>query len=145
MAVNAKGVFLCTKAAVKLFLQQDRRGPDGIRGRIVNISSQHGMVYCPGNVAYGTSKAAVAYITRQVGCEYIGEGIVVNAVAPGRILTGRVGSRLDAANDDERHELDLSLARTPHGAMRLGAPRDIARAVAFLASDSATYIVGENL
>ena len=47
------------------------------------------MLYCPGNVAYGTSKAAVAYMTKQIGSEYIQDGIVVNAVAPGRILTGR--------------------------------------------------------
>lgn len=57
MAVNAKGTFIFSKAAVGQYLKQPRQGPDGIRGRIVNISSQHGMVYCPGNVAYGTSKA----------------------------------------------------------------------------------------
>ena len=55
------------------------------------------MLHCPGNVAYGTSKAAVAYLTKQVGCEYIQDGVVVNAVAPGRILTGREGSRIEGA------------------------------------------------
>lgn len=133
MAVNAKGVFLFSKAAVTQFLEQPRHGPDGIRGRIVNISSQHGsarvapphcptliltanlfwvrrwlcaVLYCPGNVAYGTSKAAVAYLTKQVGSEYIQDGIVVNAVAPGRILTGRPGSRIEGARVcpvDPRH------------------------------------------
>uniref|UniRef100_A0A7S4R8A5 Ketoreductase domain-containing protein n=1 Tax=Alexandrium monilatum TaxID=311494 RepID=A0A7S4R8A5_9DINO len=145
MATNTKGVFLCTKAAVSQFLRQDRREPDGIRGRVVNVSSQHGMLYCPGNVAYGTSKAAVAYMTRQIGCEYIREGVVVNAVAPGRILTGRAGSRLDAQSAEEEGELQASFARTPHGALRLGTPEDVARAVAFLASDEASFIVGENL
>ena len=57
------------------------------------------VLYCPGNVAYGTSKAAVAYITKQVGSEYIGDGVVVNAVAPGRILTGREGSRVEGTRD----------------------------------------------
>ena len=149
MAVNAKGVFLCSKAAVAQFLTQPRRGPDGIRGRIVNISSQHGMVWCPGNAAYGTSKAAVAYLTRQVGSEYISEGVVVNAVAPGRILTGREGSRSLAQGAAEVEEevagLAESEARTPHSAIRLGEPADVARAVAFLASDLATFIVDENL
>ena len=56
------------------------------------------VVYCPGNVAYGTSKAAVAYLTKQVGSEYIGDGVVVNAVAPGRILTGREGSRVEGTD-----------------------------------------------
>ena len=128
-------------------MTQTPRGPDGIRGRVVNISSQHGMVACPGSLAYGVSKAAVAYMTRQVGVEYIGHGIVVNAVAPGRIMTGRPGSRMhgEGFTEEEAYENSLSRARTPHGALRLGVPRDIASAVAFLASDDATFIVGENL
>ena len=69
MDINAKGMFLCTKSAVEQFRQQEGTGPDGIRGRIVNISSQHGMVNCPGNLAYGASKAVVAYTTKQVGCQ----------------------------------------------------------------------------
>ena len=52
---------------------------DGIRGRVVNISSQHGMLYNPGSLAYGVSKAAVVYMTRQIAAEYISQGIVVNA------------------------------------------------------------------
>lgn len=145
MTTNVKGVFLCTKAAIEQFLKQDCSGSDGIRGRVVNISSQHGMVHCPGNVGYGTSKAAVAYFTRQVACDYISQGIVVNAVAPGRILTGRPGSRLDAQSPHEESELLASFARTPHGSLRLGCPQDVASAVAFLASDDASFIVGENL
>jgi NAD(P)-dependent dehydrogenase (short-subunit alcohol dehydrogenase family) len=147
MQVNAKGNFLCTKAAVGQMMTQERRGADKIRGRVVNISSQHGMVHCPGSLAYGVSKAAVAYMTRQIGVEYIKDGIVVNAVAPGRIMTGRPGSRVsgEGMSEEEEYENQLSRARTPHGAMRLGAPRDVASAVAFLASDDASFIVGENL
>jgi len=145
MTTNVKGVFLCTKAAIEQFLKQDGHGLDGIRGRVVNISSQHGMVHCPCNVGYGTSKAAVAYFTRQVACDYIAQGIVINAVAPGRILTGRPGSRLDAQSPHEESELRSSFARTPHGSLRLGCPQDVANAVAFLASDDASFIVGENL
>ena len=128
-------------------MKQSPRGPDGVRGRVVNISSQHGMLACPGSLAYGVSKAAVAYMTRQIGVEYIQHGIVVNAVAPGRIMTGRPGSRIAGPDltAEETHENHLSLARTPHGALRLGLPRDVASAVAFLASDDASFIVGENI
>jgi len=147
MAANAKGPFLCSRAAVAQFLRQEPRGPDGIRGRIVNVASQHGMVHCPGSVGYGTSKAAVVYMTRQIGCEYVERGVIVNGVAPGRILTGRPGSRDDPAAISEEEERDLaqSRARTPHAALRLGKPEDVARAVAFLASDDASFIVGEVL
>lgn len=61
------------------------------------------MLYCPGNVAYGTSKAAVAYLTKQVGSEYIQDGVVVNAVAPGRIITGREGSRVEGNGAKPMH------------------------------------------
>jgi NAD(P)-dependent dehydrogenase (short-subunit alcohol dehydrogenase family) len=85
LGVNLTGVFLMSRAAVRAMLEQDPR--DGVRGRIVNISSQHGMVACPQDVAYGTSKAGVVYITRQVAVDYAPHGIICNAVAPGKILT----------------------------------------------------------
>ena len=146
---NAKGTFLVLRAAVAQFLRQERRGRDGVRGRAVVVASQHGMVHAPNSCAYGASKAVAAYLVRQVGCEYIRHGVVVNAVAPGRILTGRAGSRgrargapLDA---DDEADLAASEARTPHAALRLGTPEDVASSVAFLASEHASFIVGENL
>ncbi len=63
-AVNVTGVFLLTKAVVAQMIQQEAR--DGVRGRIVNISSQHGMIAAPKDIAYGTSKSAIVYITRQI-------------------------------------------------------------------------------
>eukprot|EP00965_Chrysotila_dentata_P239537 6203166-Pleurochrysis_carterae.AAC.1 len=145
--VNVKGVMRCCLAAAQQFLRQSPVGEDGIRGRIVNIASQHGIVYCPGNLAYGTSKAAVAYMTKQIACEYVQQGIIVNAVAPGRILTGRPGSRVHAEAESKEEQADLraSVARTPHAAIRLGKPEDVAKAVAFLAGDQASYIVGHVL
>jgi NAD(P)-dependent dehydrogenase (short-subunit alcohol dehydrogenase family) len=134
MAVNAKGVFFGCKAAVAQFLAQDPAGE--VRGRIVNISSQHGMVAAPGKIAYGTGKAAAAYITKQVAVDYAKQGIVCNAVAPGRILTGRpAGAGTDA--------MEYSVMRTPMP--RLGRPMDVATAALFLASDEATYLTGHNL
>ncbi len=135
MAVNAKGVFFGCKRAVQQFMTQEP--VDEVRGRIVNISSQHGMVAAPGKIAYGTGKAAAAYITRQVAVDYAKDLIVCNAVAPGRILTGRP---LDGPGTDA---LEYSHMRTPMP--RLGRPMDVAQAALFLASDEATYLTGHNL
>jgi NAD(P)-dependent dehydrogenase (short-subunit alcohol dehydrogenase family) len=134
MAVNAKGVFFGCKRAVQQFLTQEPL--DEVRGRIVNISSQHGMVAAPGKIAYGTGKAATAYITKQVAVDYAKQGIVCNAVAPGRILTGRpAGAGTDA--------MEYSTMRTPMP--RLGRPMDVASAALFLASAEATFLTGHNL
>jgi NAD(P)-dependent dehydrogenase (short-subunit alcohol dehydrogenase family) len=135
MAVNAKGVFLGCRAAVRRFLAQEPVAE--VRGRIVNISSQHGMVAAPGKIAYGTGKAAVAYMTKQIAVDYAKQGIVCNAVAPGRILTGKplTGPGADA--------LEYSRMRTPMP--RLGRPMDVASAALFLASEEATYLTGHNL
>jgi len=135
MAVNATGVFFGCKRAVQRMIGQEPRGE--VRGRIVNISSQHGMISCPGDVAYGTGKAAAVYLTRQVAADYAGDGIVCNAIAPGKIVTGNEGPEF------EEQRATYSEARTPWP--RLGRPTDIASAAAFLASDEATYITGHNL
>ena len=160
MSVNVKGAFLCTQAAVRQFLKQEPQGTDGIRGRIINISSQHGKVAAPSNIAYGCSKSALDYMTRQVAVDYIDQGIIVNAVAPGRILTGRVGSRtrnVNSSNETVEDDSDIlspseleslieSESRTPYSRLgRLGLPNDISKAVAFLASDDASFIIGETL
>ncbi len=135
MAINAKGVFFGCKRAVQQMLTQPVHGD--ARGRIVNISSQHGMVCAPGKIAYGTGKAAAVYITRQVAVDYAEDHIICNAVAPGRILTGKP---LGGPGSDP---LDYSEMRTPMP--RLGRPGDVASAALFLASDQATYITGHNL
>ena len=135
MAVNAKGVFLGCKRAVRQMLGQEVRAE--ARGRIVNISSQHGMISSPGDIAYGTGKAAVVYLTRQIAADHGAQQIICNAVAPGKIITGKP----PRANEAEL--IDYSERRTP--LPRLGRPDDVASAVAFLASDEARYITGENL
>lgn len=135
MAVNLKGVFLGCKAAAAQMLIQEPRAE--VRGRIVNISSQHGMIAAPGHLAYGVSKAGVVYMTRQIAADYAKDGIVCNAVAPGKILTGMGGSEPSEA------QLAYARARTPWP--RLGRAEDVASAALFLASPEATYITGENL
>lgn len=135
MAVNLTGVFLMARAAVRLMLTQAPQ--DELRGRIVNISSQHGMIACPEDIAYGTSKAGVVYITRQIAVDYAHHGIVCNAVAPGKILTGKTGRAI------EPRWMDYSTARTPMP--RLGRPTDVASAALFLASDDCSFMTGENI
>ncbi len=135
MAVNVTGVFLMCRAAVRQMLTQDIRHE--ARGRIVNISSQHGMISSPEDIAYGTSKSAVVYMTRQIASDYGKDSIICNAVAPGKILTGKTGRAV------EPRWLDYSHARTP--LPRLGRSEDVANAALFLASDEATFITGENL
>ena len=139
MAVNLRGVFNGCKRAVMQMLAQEPIGE--ARGRIINISSQHGMIACPGDIAYGVSKAGTVYITRQVAHDYAARGIVCNAVAPGKILTGRTDAIDEASLEYARSRTPM--AREPLG--RLGRPDDVAGAALFLASDECRYINGENL
>lgn len=135
MAVNLTGVFLGCRAAARQMLTQPLR--DEVRGRIVNLSSQHGMIAAPEDLAYGVGKAGVAYLTRQVAADYAADGIVCNAVAPGKIVTGQGGRLLDDG------VLDRARRRTPWP--RLGRPLDVAQAALFLASAEASFVTGHNL
>jgi NAD(P)-dependent dehydrogenase (short-subunit alcohol dehydrogenase family) len=135
LAVNVTGVFLMCRAAVRRMLTQDIRNE--ARGRIVNISSQHGMIAAPEDCSYGVSKSAVVYLTRQIAADYGKDNIICNAVAPGKILTGKGGRAV------EPRWIEYSHARTP--LPRLGRSDDVANAALFLASDEATFITGENL
>jgi glucose 1-dehydrogenase len=134
MAVNLRGVFLCCKRAIAEMLGQEPINE--VRGRVISISSQHGMVGSPGHVAYSTSKGGVINLTHQLAVDYGPHGVLVNAVAPGKILTG-------SPEQINEEALAYSHARTPF--FRLGRPSDVAAAAAFLASDDAVYISGTNL
>jgi glucose 1-dehydrogenase len=136
MSVNLRGPFLLCRAAVRQMLTQPPRAD--VRGRIINITSQHGMVGAPGHFAYAVSKGGLVQMTRQIAVEYARDGIICNAVAPGKIVTGAPG---DLSRNEE--SLAYVRSRTPFG--RLGEPGDVAAAAGFLASDDATYISGVNL
>lgn len=136
VAVNLRGPYLLCQLAVRQMLTQPVRGD--ARGRIVNITSQHGMVGVPGHFAYAVSKGGLVQMTRQVAVEHARDGIVCNAVAPGKIVTGAPGDLSEQADGASYVQ-----SRTPFH--RLGEPRDVAAAVSFLASDDATYISGVNL
>jgi NAD(P)-dependent dehydrogenase (short-subunit alcohol dehydrogenase family) len=135
MSVGLRGVFLCCKRAVQQMLTQEPVAE--ARGRIINLSSQHGMVGTPGHVAYCAAKGGVVNLTRQVAVDFGPRGIIVNAIAPGKILTRPVDE------PDSPEVLAYSHARTPFS--RLGRPDDVAAAAVFLASDECTYVSGTNL
>ena len=135
IGVNLTGFFYCNKRAVTQMLTQPP--VNEVRGRIINISSQHGMVACPGDLPYSVSKGGIVQMTRQIAVDHADDLIVCNAIAPGKIITGKPG----VANDPEA--LDYSRRRTPWP--RLGHPNDVAGAALFLASDMASYVTGINL
>ncbi|MFD1704557.1 SDR family NAD(P)-dependent oxidoreductase [Methylopila henanensis] len=135
LAVNLTGAFLCCQSAVRRMVEQEPCGE--ARGRIVNLSSQHGMIAAPGDLGYGVTKAAVDYMTKQIAADYAAQGIVCNAVAPGKIVTGQ-GGHLQAD-----HVLDRARRRTPWP--RLGRVEDVAKAALFLASDEASFVTGATL
>jgi len=129
MAVNLKGTFNCTKAAIRYLFKQKS-------GRVINIASVTGAMGNPGQANYSASKAAVMGFTKAVAREYADRGITVNAVAPGFIKTAMT----DSIPEKEREAM---IAQIP--AKRLGTPEDVAHAVCFLASDAAGYITGQVL
>lgn len=129
--LNVLGLLLATKEAAKYF------GESG--GSVVNISSVASTKALPNCSVYSATKAAVDAITKCLGLELGPRGIRVNAVDPGVIETEGL---LDAGilESDFRQKME---AQTPLG--RIGKPQDIAPAVAFLASDDASWITGETL
>ncbi|TML70191.1 MAG: SDR family oxidoreductase [Actinobacteria bacterium] len=134
MAVKLRGVFLgCKRAAAQML---DQEPFEEVRGRVIVISSQHGMIGPPNHVAYAASKGGLINLVHQLAVDFGRHGVLVNAVAPGKILTGNPeGMRPEL--------LEYSHARTPFH--RLGRPDDVAGAAVFLASDDARYVSGINL
>ena len=108
-------------------------------GCFVNMASVTGVVGSPGQVAYSSTKGAVITITKSAAKELAPMNIRVNAVAPGIVRTERFEELYEATGD----KINTRIEKIALG--RLGTPQDIANAVAFLASDRASYISGQIL
>jgi 3-oxoacyl-[acyl-carrier protein] reductase len=129
IATNLSAIFHTTREAIKLMMRARW-------GRVINISSVVGILGNPGQANYVAAKAGLIGFTKAVAKEYATRGITVNAVAPGFIesdMTARLPENVVAEY----------LKQIPVG--RLGQPEEVAKAVAFLASDDAAYINGQTL
>jgi NAD(P)-dependent dehydrogenase (short-subunit alcohol dehydrogenase family) len=133
MSVNVKGVWLCMKFEIEQMLKQ------GGGGAIVNTSSIGGLIGAPRQPLYGASKHAVLGMTKAAGVEYGRKGIRINAVCPGIIRTEMTER---AIARDPRREKYIEQA---HPIGRMGEAEDIARAVVFLSSEDAAFIIGHSL
>ena len=127
--VNLKSVFLCTRAVLRHMLRQRW-------GRIISIASIVGIMGNPGQANYASAKAGIIGFTRTIAKEAASRGITANAVAPGFIDTPMT----QQLPEERRQEL-MSHVLLGY----LGSPRDVAEAVAFLASEEARYITGQVL
>lgn len=129
IAQDLKSVFNCSKAALRQMMKQKY-------GRIVNMTSIAGVVGNPGQTNYSAAKAGIIGFTKAMAKEYGSKNIAVNAVAPGYIPTDLTNVLPD--------EIKAGIVKlTAFG--RMGTPEEVANAVAFLASDEASYISGQVL
>ena len=127
--INLKGAFLVTKAVVKPMMKQRS-------GAIVDIASVVGIMGNPGQANYTASKAGLIALTKTTAKELGSRNVRVNAVAPGFIRTAMTDKLAEPVKE-------AMLKMVPLG--RLGEPEDVAKAVAFLASDAAAYVNGQTL
>ena len=129
LGINLRGAFLCLREAAKIMSKQRY-------GRIINISSVVGQMGNAGQVNYSAAKAGLIGMTKSAAKELASRSITVNAVAPGCIETDMTAALSDEARDAYAKAIPLG---------RLGSAQDVADAVAFLASDKASYITGQIL
>jgi 3-oxoacyl-[acyl-carrier protein] reductase len=129
LATNLRGTFLTCKAFARAMAKA--RG-----GRIVNVGSVVGLTGNAGQANYAASKAGLIGLSKSLAQEFAGRGITVNVVAPGFIETDMTAGLAGDLRDGMLKQIPLG---------RFGGPADVARAVAFLCSDDASYITGQTL
>ena len=137
MEINARGAFLLCRAVIPSMRAHKW-------GRIVNVSSVAGLMGFPYRGAYSASKAAVIGFTRSLAIDVAAEGITVNAICPGSILTARALSTAKRNNtstvDDVLKARALTIPMKRHGNAD-----EVAAAIAFFASPSSSYVTGQTL
>ncbi len=133
MSVNVKGAWLCMKYEIEQMLRQ------GHGGAIVNTASIGGLIGAPRQPIYGATKHAVVGMTKSAAVEYGRKGIRVNSVCPGVIRTEMTARAIAL---EPKREAYIAQA---HPIGRMGEAEDIARAVVFLSSDDASFVLGHQL
>lgn len=131
MAIDGRGMFLTCKFAIEAMVQTGG-------GAIVCLSSISGLAGQKRQAAYGPAKFVATGLTKHLAVEWADRGIRVNAVAPGTIRTERVKSFPDEPGGSEY----LAAIEAMHPMCRIGEPAEVASAIAFLASDDASFITG---
>jgi NAD(P)-dependent dehydrogenase (short-subunit alcohol dehydrogenase family) len=132
--INLKGVFLCSQAAAKCMIEQDRGGS------IINLSSSTGLNANVSRGAYGVSKAGVIMVTKLMARELGEHNIRVNAIAPGFTSTAKIGGR--HGQMFYRGEQETGRVMNKLAIKREGEPVDYANTILFLASELSSYITG---
>lgn len=132
LRINLKSMFLCSQAAARDMVKRQS-------GCIINMSSVNAELVIPNQIPYVVSKGGVNQLTRVAAISLAQQGIRVNAIGPGTILT-ELAKQAVLSSPEARHTI---LSRTPLG--RCGEPEEVAAIAAFLASDDASYITGQTL
>src|SRR6478752_6722460 len=129
LSINVKGAVACSRAAIRTMMRAKT-------GRIIFLSSVVGEMGNAGQTAYAASKAALLGVTKTLAREYASRGITINAITPGFIDTDMTHGMTDEAREGVLRAIPLG---------RTGTAREIATAVAYLASDEAGYVTGQVL
>jgi len=127
ISINLTGTFACIRAFLPFMLEKKS-------GRIINISSELGLIGFPSYAAYCASKGGIIALTKALAKEYAAEGILVNSVAPGPMETDMLKFDTIEYNDETREQIPVK---------RFGKPDEVAAVVEFLAGPGATYMVGQ--
>jgi NAD(P)-dependent dehydrogenase (short-subunit alcohol dehydrogenase family) len=132
IAVNLKSVWLCMRFEIEQMLKQGK-------GSIINTASMFGLVGNPGGAAYNAAKHGVVGLTKTGALEYSSQGIRVNAVCPGVILTPLVRKLT------EMYPEATAALSAQHPIGRCGEPEEVAKAVVWLASDDSSFVNGVSM
>lgn len=132
MNVNLKGVFLCSKAAIPVM----QRNGGGV---IVNVASELGLVGGSEIAAYSASKGGVVQLTKAMAIDHAGDGIRVNCVAPGPVLTPLLEAIIENSSNPEQERQNI-VGKTL--LKRLARPEEMANVIVFMASDESSYMTG---